>query len=161
MVARIAKKSEITSAAIFHCTAKRDFVEKDAHISKGQQFYRINSDTVEDSYIVHWNKQTHRLECTCKCGLEHNHTVECKHLRAAQGNLEARKAMAKQPVSTPAAPLASYDVVGESLKVVNQALIDAKIGTFYEDVVAGEVKFSKVCGHRVRFDENSHCGCMA
>ena len=110
-------------------------------------------------YLVTYNRETGRYACQCKDHQERNH--DCKHINAAIAVAIARREFHKQPVSTPVAPLASYDVVGESLKVVNQAVMDAKIGTFYEDVVAGEVKISNVCGHLVRHDVNSHCGCMA
>ncbi len=116
---------------------------------------------MNDSYIVHWNKQTRRLECTCKCGLEHDHTVECKHLRAAQSNLDARKT-AKQPVPTPVAP-ASFNIHVEVDKVVAQAEVDAQIGSFYEQAgdLYQQALISEVCGHRVRYDVHNHCGCQA
>lgn len=58
--------------------------------------------------------------------------------------------------------IAQYDVVGKALQVVNQAMINAKIGTFYEDVVTRQAPlYSEVCGHLVKSDVHSHCGCLA
>src|SRR5260221_2673789 len=90
--------------------------------------YLVPSDTEgQEPYEVTYNYTLHRYECNCKCGIECNHTKECKHIRAVIEVVEARK-----EVATPA-----DDVVGPALTVVNRAMADAKIGTCYDDM-AGE-----------------------
>ncbi len=80
--------------------------------------YLVPSDTEgQEPYEVTYNYTLHRYECNCKCGIECNHTKECKHIRAVIEVVEARK-----QVATPA-----YDVVGAALTVVNRAMADAKI----------------------------------
>ena len=120
------KQSEIQSAAVYRCTAKKDFVEKGHAFKEGDVFYRVNSDSENTSHIVYWDKFTQRHICLCKA-----HT-ECKHIRAA-----VEVAKARQEIQREAREAArNYDVVGEAVKVYNWAVADAQIGTFYEDRAA-------------------------
>jgi hypothetical protein len=104
------KQSEIKSAAIFHCTAKKSFTEKCFTIEAGEKFYRVNSDTENDSYIVVYKDE---WQCSCQCGIETAHRVTCKHIRAVNSVLKAKFQIGRekqqaeikaseQQVSTPA-----------------------------------------------------------
>jgi hypothetical protein len=76
MKTQVRKPAEIQSAAIFRSTARRSFTEKGITITAGEVFYRVNSDTVADSYIVRWNDASLAWECNCPS------VKSCKHCRA-------------------------------------------------------------------------------
>ncbi len=131
------KQTEITAVAIFRVNDK----------SGKCLGYLVPSDTEgQEAYEVTYNYTLHRYECNCKCGIECNHTKECKHLRAVKEVVEARK-----QVATPA-----YDVVGAALTVVNRAMADAKIGTCYDDMA--EEKAQRIEAVKAAYAEAQNSG---
>ncbi|SRR5712692_2919927 len=68
--------------------------------------------------------RNHKLSCNCKAAENH---MRCCHLRAVEEVMQARKA---EQVATPA--LATYDVVGAALQVVNAEIVAQKVGDSYE-----------------------------
>lgn len=74
------QKTDIQAATINKGTLK----------SNGATFYGVKSDSSDDYHYVTWNAAAHRWECDCKCGIEQNHTVTCKHIRAVNDYLKAR-----------------------------------------------------------------------
>ena len=63
--------------------------------------YLVPSDTEGVApYEVTYNYSTHRYECNCKCGIECNHTKECKHIRAVKEVCEIRNQVVSTPLTT-------------------------------------------------------------
>ncbi len=63
--------------------------------------YKVPSDTEgQEAYEVTYNYTLHRYECNCKCGIECNHTKECKHLRAVKEVCEIRNQVVSTPLTT-------------------------------------------------------------
>ena len=83
------KQTEITAVAIYRVNDK----------SGKCLGYKVPSDTEgQEAYEVTYNYTLHRYECNCKCGIECNHTKECKHINAVKEVCEIRNQAATTPL---------------------------------------------------------------
>lgn len=112
MTTQVRKQTEIQQAVVFRAVDK---------VTGKTLGYSVKSDSSEKYYQVQFIN--HKLHCSCPA------TCECKHIRAIKEVGEARKEMKAEPVSTPA--LATYDIVGAALAVVNAEIVAQKVGDSY------------------------------
>ena len=76
------RKPEITATAIYKVTTK----------ATGLTCWAVPSDSSNEMYTCCWDEQATRWTCTCKGG-QHGYT--CKHVRAVQVSILAKKEQAK------------------------------------------------------------------
>lgn len=126
--ATVRKPTEITSAAIYHCTEK----------ATGREFYVVKSDSSNEYYQVTWNAAAQEWTCPCPS------YKPCKHIRAVVEVIRARQEQARAVIAQAVAVVEESD----RLDAETRALLDAKArGAWHSCDGCGRQTLQSLCAH--------------